>query len=154
MHERMQRQRQLRSSCDAGSAGKSFSTRNTLIHPSNHCRRALATSQYLTNHKPSNSASPQTCSHHFLDPLSWMREELEQGKLEGRLECPKCRTNVGKYAWQGMRCSCGEWVVPGISLAKGRLDEHKIFTGKPQSMGIRQPAANPGQAKGTSQGNL
>lgn len=52
-----------------------------------------------------------------------MRPELEQGKLDGRLECPKCKTNVGKYAWQGMRCSCGAWVVPAITLAKGKVDE-------------------------------
>ncbi|KAI9780883.1 MAG: tyrosine protein phosphatase yvh1 [Geoglossum umbratile] len=73
---------------------------------------------------PDNQAtSAQPCSHHFLDPLSWMKAELEQGKLEGRLECPKCGANVGKYAWQGMRCSCSEWVVPGISLARGKVDE-------------------------------
>lgn len=54
-----------------------------------------------------------------------MRPELEQGKLDGRLECPKCNTNVGKYAWQGMQCSCSGWVVPGISLSKGRVDEVK-----------------------------
>jgi len=52
-----------------------------------------------------------------------MRPELELGKLEGRLECPKCRTNVGKYAWQGMQCSCSEWIVPAISLSKSRVDE-------------------------------
>ena len=57
-----------------------------------------------------------------------MRPELEQGKLEGRLECPKCHTNVGKYAWQGMQCSCNEWVVPAISLAKGRIDEARKST--------------------------
>jgi dual specificity phosphatase 12 len=63
-----------------------------------------------------------------------MRSELEQGKLEGRLECPKCHTNVGKYAWQGMQCSCGDWVVPGISLAKGRIDE-----ARKANYGIRRP---------------
>lgn len=54
-----------------------------------------------------------------------MRPELEKGNLEGRLECPKrtCGANVGKYAWQGMCCSCGVWVVPGISVARGRVDE-------------------------------
>jgi dual specificity phosphatase 12 len=64
-----------------------------------------------------------------------MRPELEQGKLEGRLECPKCRTNVGKYAWQGMQCNCGDWVVPGISLAKGRIDEAR----RGPVQGIRRP---------------
>ena len=120
------------------------------------CRRSLATSDYLISHthrttpnphqesdKSSNSnyspismlPSPISlptpkCAHLFLEPLSWMRPELELGKLDGRIECPnaKCKTNVGKYAWQGMRCSCGEWVVPGISLARGRVDEVKSRT--------------------------
>ena len=103
------------------------------------CRRPLATSQYLVAHNPakvpndqakhpSTPAAARDCTHYFLDPLSWMRPELQQGKLEGRLECPKCHTNVGKYAWQGMQCSCSEWVVPGISLAKSRIDEVKKTT--------------------------
>jgi|SRR5579862_2229792 len=95
----------------------------------------LATSQYLLLHRPKNispnnratnsnsTSTHQQCSHYFLDPLSWMKAELEQGKLDGRLECPKCGANVGKYAWQGMRCSCSEWIVPGISLARGKVDE-------------------------------
>ncbi|OCK75180.1 dual specificity protein phosphatase 12 [Lepidopterella palustris CBS 459.81] len=112
------------------------------------CRRTLATSQYLIAHapkstvngqsaEPTKAQSPSTCAHYFLDPLSWMRPELEQGKLDGRLECPKCHTNVGKYAWQGMQCSCGEWVVPGISLSKGRIDEVK--SGTSNTAGIRRP---------------
>ena len=52
-----------------------------------------------------------------------MRPELELRKLEGRLDCPKCCAKVGSYAWYGLRCSCGAWVVPGISIARGRADE-------------------------------
>ncbi|KAF2399163.1 dual specificity protein phosphatase 12 [Trichodelitschia bisporula] len=93
------------------------------------CRRKLATSTHLIPHTPPphNAPFPQTltCAHYFLDPLSWMRSELEHARLEGRLECPqpKCGAQVGKYAWQGMRCSCGAWVVPAITLARGRVDE-------------------------------
>lgn len=96
------------------------------------CRTSLATSPYLIRHTPrrprstsSNSSAAPWCAHLFLEPLSWMRAELEHGKLEGRLECPnvKCGANVGKYAWQGMRCSCGEWIVPAISIARSRVDE-------------------------------
>lgn len=108
-------------------------------------RRPLATSQYLLDHKSSAATSDNgadsppltsspSCAHYFLDPLSWMRPELEQGKLDGRLECPKCQSNVGKYAWQGMQCSCGEWVLPAISLSKGRIDEARKST-----VGIRRP---------------
>ncbi|KAF2269289.1 dual specificity protein phosphatase 12, partial [Lojkania enalia] len=115
------------------------------------CRRPLATSQYLVQHssfmsnrnEEKTDALPfQSCAHYFLDPLSWMRPELEQGKLDGRLECPKCHTNVGKYAWQGMQCNCGGWVVPGISLSKGRIDEMRI---RPFMAEIRRPpgAATP-----------
>jgi dual specificity phosphatase 12 len=33
-----------------------------------------------------------------------------------------------------MQCSCSEWVVPGISLAKGRIDE-----ARKADHGIRRP---------------
>lgn len=96
-------------------------------------RRTLANSRFLTPHipKPAQPPAPQTavptpCSHHFLEPLSWMRPELEQQKLEGKLDCPKCKAKVGSYAWQGMKCSCGEWVVPGISIARGKVDEIRV----------------------------
>ena len=110
------------------------------------CRRSLAKSPYILAHTPKapsatqaaqagpistldndmvDTAAAPPCAHVFLDPLSWMRPELEQGKLEGKLNCPKCSSNVGKYAWQGMRCSCGTWVTPAVSLAKGRIDEVK-----------------------------
>ena len=105
------------------------------------CRIPLATTAYLIPHEPRSShekrSNPSTseaaslsvstakCAHLFLDPLSWMRPELEKGLLVGRLECPnlKCAQNVGKYAWQGMKCSCGEWIVPGICIARARVDE-------------------------------
>jgi len=133
-------------------------------------RRALATSQFLFPHTPTSTHSspqsdeeaiitthipPPTCAHYFLDPLSWMRPELEQGKLDGRLECPKCRTNVGKYAWQGMQCSCGTWVVPGISLAKGRIDEVKSGTARAaEAAGIRRPPGARGGGRGGGSENL
>ena len=125
------------------------------------CRQALATSQFFVKHEPKEKPDdPQStpvpasaCAHYFVDALRWMKPELDQGKLEGRLECPKCRTNVGKYAWQGMQCSCGDWVVPGISLAKGRVDEAQARTvSNPASLGIRMP---PGAVRSNKErGNL
>ena len=83
-----------------------------------------------------------------------MRPELEQGKLDGRFECPKCKTNVGKYAWQGMQCNCGDWVVPGISLAKGRIDEVKSRPLGAAGMGIRMPPSATSRKPGPGQQNL
>jgi dual specificity phosphatase 12 len=119
------------------------------------CRRTLATRQYLIPHTPrslttadpeagpiaylatANAALPP-CTHHFIHPLSWMRPTLSQGELAGRLECPnaKCGQQVGRYAWQGLKCSCGYWVVPGFSLAAGKVDE--LFVGK-GAPGLRMP---------------
>lgn len=109
------------------------------------CRRTLATTPYLVGHSPPSTPPPPrpsgpissfenmlpatplhpSCGHHFLSALSWMRSELEKELLEGRLECPngKCGAQVGRYAWVGMRCSCGVWVCPAFSLQKGRVDE-------------------------------
>jgi dual specificity phosphatase 12 len=122
------------------------------------CRRTLATRQYLITHAPkspsSTTAEPETapiaslaavdaaslppCTHHFIHPLSWMRLTLAEGELAGRLECPnaKCGQQVGRYAWQGLKCSCGHWVVPGFSLAAGKVDE--LFVGK-GTPGLRMP---------------
>lgn len=76
-----------------------------------------------------------------------MRSTLEKSQLEGRLECPKCSSNVGKYAWQGLQCSCGDWVVPGISLTKARIDESRTGPGASSqaNLGIRLP---PGRGPG------
>ena len=108
------------------------------------CRRTLATSRSFVSHYPKEAPaaattsrttpldhnpaqpSPQAqCQHHFLDPVAWMRPELEKGLLSGKLGCPKCEAKIGSYAWQGMKCSCGAWIVPAISLQKGRVDEVK-----------------------------
>jgi len=96
----------------------------TISYRCRRCRTPLATSAYLVPHSPGRPSTSQ-CAHLHLTPLSWMRPELQQGKLEGRLECPnqKCGQSVGRYAWQGMKCSCGEWVVPGMTLGRSRVDE-------------------------------
>ena len=100
----------------------------TMSYRCRRCRTVLATSAHLVPHEPKRpAATSQPCAHLHLTPLSWMRPELEQQKLDGRLECPnqKCGQSVGRYAWQGMKCSCGEWVVPGMTLGRGRIDEVK-----------------------------
>lgn len=123
------------------------------------CRRILAKSAFVIAHAPPphNSPFPQalTCAHVFVDPLSWMRPQLGLGRLDGRLECPgpasggasPCgsgsgsggagATVVGRYAWQGMRCSCGAWVAPAMSLTRAKVDEVRVGAGA-AALGIRR----------------
>src|SRR5579871_1373751 len=51
-----------------------------------------------------DSILPAQCAHFFLEPQDWMQSTLDQGEIEGRLECPKCKSKVGGYAWQGLQC--------------------------------------------------
>ncbi|KAK9456437.1 protein-tyrosine phosphatase-like protein [Dipodascopsis uninucleata] len=106
------------------------------------CRCALAQTSAIVPHIPKSPLrssqtkigpgmrsilSPQ-CMHYFLDPVLWMKTELEKGNLEGKLECPKCKSKVGTYRWQGLKCTCGDWVTPGIVLQRSRVDEaHRIL---------------------------
>lgn len=125
-----------RLNCDVGNAGKS----NEVAIPTTYsdmacCRKVVATTDYLLAHQTPGiinssitSATPQSHSHHFIQPLSWMRPTLSEGQLSGRLDCPnpKCSAQIGRYAWQGMKCSCGVWVCPAFSLGKSKIDEITI----------------------------
>ncbi|KEF61815.1 uncharacterized protein A1O9_03385 [Exophiala aquamarina CBS 119918] len=103
------------------------------------CRRLLAKSNFIIRHLPPPHRDPtanEACAHIFLHPLSWMKSTLAEGTLDGRLTCPnpKCGANVGKFAWQGLRCSCGGWVTPGFGVGKGRVDEVPVRRISPATM--------------------
>ena len=122
------------------------------------CRRALAKSPFIIDHKPSPENHGRIggpCPHFFVEPLSWMRSELEKGTLNGRLQCPnqRCGAAVGRYDWKGFKCACGGWVTPAFSLQRARVDD--VVARPPttaagadaarQNLGIRMP---PGSRSG------
>lgn len=85
------------------------------------------------------------------------------GPLSGRLTCPNssCGYNIGKFAWAGMRCSCGTWVVPAIGVARARVDiVDRINTPQgpgnlpPVALGIRMPPGMGRSDPGPGRGNL
>lgn len=138
------------------------------------CRRVLANGPFIVPHQGRGNAKRSDCPHFFVEALSWMRPILEEGVLDGRLICPntKCGASIGRYAWQGFKCSCGEWVAPAFSLQSSKVD--KLVTSKKGSngpaaiadrmaaLGIRMPPgsqrapvpANPGSAVERCKENL
>ena len=94
------------------------------------CRRVLATGAFVVPHRGRGNSDPSDCPHFFIEALSWMRPILEEGELDGRLICPnnRCGASIGRYAWQGFKCSCGEWVAPAFSLQNSKVD--KVVTSK------------------------
>lgn len=101
------------------------------------CRQVLALESQLEFHEPPTADSRQSrfkrldasnnCSHFFfVEPVEWMRDELEnKGEIEGKFQCPKCTSKVGGYSWKGSRCSCGKWMVPAIHLQSAKVDKIK-----------------------------
>ncbi|CAN6607494.1 tyrosine-protein phosphatase Yvh1p [Trichomonascus vanleenenianus] len=102
------------------------------------CRQTLATSTQFLVHEPkagagttnstrnglaANASVNAACTSYYIEPVIWMKGELEKGLLEGKLSCPKCEAKLGAYHWQGSTCSCGVWVTPAFSIQRGRVDE-------------------------------
>ncbi|KAL2428918.1 hypothetical protein ABEF94_009972 [Exophiala dermatitidis] len=118
------------------------------------CRRLLAKTAFIIPHKPpahrDPSSATEPCAHIFLHPLSWMKDVLAQGELDGRLACPnpRCGANIGKYAWQGLRCSCGGWVTPGFGVARSKVDEVRARPRPAVGGGRGISAAGPGGGGG------
>ncbi|KAF3765345.1 hypothetical protein M406DRAFT_37646 [Cryphonectria parasitica EP155] len=112
------------------------------------CRRVLATHQFIVPHQKA-AAGQSPCPHHFIEALSWMRPVLEEGALDGRLVCPnpKCGSSIGRYAWQGFKCSCGEWVCPAFSLGASKVDE-VIVRSQGSNLGGGETAASRAAAMG------
>ncbi|KAL8378138.1 hypothetical protein RB595_008717 [Gaeumannomyces hyphopodioides] len=118
------------------------------------CRRVLTTGRFIVAHaqrRPTGYAAQVACPHVFVEPLSWMRPVLEAGELEGRLVCPsaKCGASIGRYAWQGFKCSCDGWVCPAFSLQKSKVDEVAVASAAASlSSGVDKGAADPRAALG------
>ena len=134
------------------------------------CRRVLATGPFIVPHQGAGEKA-QACPHVFIEPLSWMRPTLEEGGLEGRLVCPnaKCGASIGRYSWQGFRCSCNEWVCPAFSLQRSKVDEMatagqqkgpaqpggvEAATARLAALGIRMPPPGSGAGSPGRQENL
>ncbi|KAK4236004.1 tyrosine-protein phosphatase [Achaetomium macrosporum] len=121
------------------------------------CRRVLATGPFIVPHQGQgqgndNGNNTNKCPHFFVEALSWMRPILEEGALDGRLICPntRCAASIGRYAWQGFKCSCGEWVAPAFSLQSSKVDRVVVAGRRPDggagavadrmaALGIRMP---------------
>ncbi|KAL6937328.1 tyrosine protein phosphatase yvh1 [Hanseniaspora osmophila] len=112
------------------------------------CRQKLALSTSFIKHEPPSRESSEghfirraagshriigiqqsqdQCSHFFVEPLNWMKEELLGNQdLEGKFKCPHCDFKVGGYNWKGSRCSCGKWMIPAIHLQVAKVDQEPL----------------------------
>ena len=77
----------------------------------------------------------EVCTSYFLDPdvTAWVAEgatapTAAEGADVDDILCPNaaCRAKLGRRAWQGAQCSCGQWVTPAFRIAAARVDEFPV----------------------------
>jgi dual specificity phosphatase 12 len=73
-------------------------------------------------------AGPSSCQSFFLTDkgLDWMGD---MSGMEGRFNCPKCKSKLGTWHWAGAQCSCGSWVTPAVQIPKSKVDVLSPNTG-------------------------
>jgi dual specificity phosphatase 12 len=87
------------------------------------------------------------------EPNSWMLASTAAETESGKLNCPKCGTRVGTFAWSGSQCSCGTWIVPALQFPASKLDPRHVPVSRlpehllmpPETVAAEQ-AADPGAA--------
>lgn len=102
------------------------------------CRRVVALKDNVLEHRPGEGetsfdwnkrrsissfyrSEDIECSSLFVEPLRWMKT-VEEGAVEGKLQCAHCDARLGYFNWSGIQCSCGSWITPAFQLHKSRVD--------------------------------
>eukprot|EP00792_Barthelona_sp_PAP020_P005060 TRINITY_DN2475_c0_g2_i1.p1 TRINITY_DN2475_c0_g2~~TRINITY_DN2475_c0_g2_i1.p1 ORF type:complete len:121 (-),score=27.07 TRINITY_DN2475_c0_g2_i1:141-503(-) len=91
------------------------------------CRAPLFSDQHLYEHEKGEGLKTKNqkknyetdneivCNSYFItEELYW----IDYTEQFGNLHCPKCNVRVGDFAWGGMHCSCGTWVMPAFKVKK------------------------------------
>lgn len=89
---------------------------------SSEVANAVPRAQPLNPLLASLSANANKCSSFFIEPMEWI-SGLNDGRVEGRIECPKCYCKLGQYNWSGAQCSCGRWIAPAFMLHQKQVDQ-------------------------------
>ncbi|XP_078045145.1 dual specificity protein phosphatase MPK-4 isoform X2 [Augochlora pura] len=57
----------------------------------------------------------------FVEPMAWMPDITH--KVDGKLNCPKCKTKLGSFSWiSGNQCPCGSKIAPAFYLVPSKVD--------------------------------
>ena len=69
------------------------------------------------------TTSIRHCSSWFIEMADWMAIPPDDSVQQGKIQCPRCSENVGKFFHFGAQCSCGCFVAPAYQLHKDKVDE-------------------------------
>lgn len=100
---------------------------NVTAAPASAKQQPFVPNQRLNPLLAAIAATNKQCSSYFIEPMDWI-VGLDEGLVEGRVDCPNCMAKLGQYNWAGAQCSCGRWITPAFMLHRKQVDEIKILS--------------------------
>lgn len=76
------------------------------------CHFKLFTNNDIESHKNESNVICNDSTRIFTFFLDWI-DEIFVNPI-GKISCPKCKTIVGEYSLQGIRCICHQWMKPAF----------------------------------------
>ena len=76
------------------------------------CQRKLFSANDVQRHERETDVLCEDPKSVFTFFLDWIEEIFD--RPFDSIRCPSCRTIVGEYSLQGLRCSCQQWIKPAF----------------------------------------
>ena len=75
-----------------------------------------------------SSAAIECHQQLFTSYLEWVMNQIDTPKNthNNDIQCPKCRTPVGNYNLNGVKCSCGRWVTPAFLFQVDKIEKKAV----------------------------
>lgn len=64
----------------------------------------------------------------FTNYLEWVMNQIDtpENVHDNHIQCPECRTTVGNYNLNGMKCSCGRWITPAFVFGMDKIEKKAV----------------------------
>lgn len=76
------------------------------------CHEKLFTNNDIQQHEDQSKQICTNQSQIFTFYLDWI-DEIFQNSI-GKISCPNCKSHLGEYSLEGMRCTCHQWIKPAF----------------------------------------
>eukprot|EP01090_Pellita_catalonica_P001480 TRINITY_DN11229_c0_g1_i1.p1 TRINITY_DN11229_c0_g1~~TRINITY_DN11229_c0_g1_i1.p1 ORF type:complete len:217 (+),score=2.61 TRINITY_DN11229_c0_g1_i1:340-990(+) len=87
----------------------------------------LRSEQVLHQHASQSNSNDDAreCAFVFTEPTTWMdvvsRDEFQNTIAltpSGKIRCYKCKSQIGRWDWEGLTCSCSAFILPAFRITR------------------------------------
>eukprot|EP00917_Polyrhabdina_sp_WS-2016_P029500 GHVP01062890.1.p1 GENE.GHVP01062890.1~~GHVP01062890.1.p1 ORF type:complete len:102 (+),score=11.28 GHVP01062890.1:373-678(+) len=91
----------------------------TMIYKCKYCRFLICEDKDIVHGNNQKKEDGKKCTSYFLNETY---EKWGHGFMSKKLECLNCKKKIGQLTWIGLKCGCGEWIVPAITVNYKAVD--------------------------------